>query len=247
MLRQYPYEEKEPITSYCHDTGAYLSTNMYAHERHKSFLMLDELPTLLLPDLVEVPATARKYGIATILALQNMAQLEKSYGTIGALELQETFSNHFIGRSYYKLAKEMSDRVGKQVVRPTSHTISSHQKSQTIHEKESLILPPQETMNLSAGEFLGSVAASDQGFFRMQLKPISHYHQQLDNQLYAPLAKNSHRIDAHENVLKIQREVTELVCISTLNRDWGLSNRVLKPLQNTASTRNLFLKNNLYL
>ena len=76
--------------------------------------MLDELPTIFLPQLAEVPATASKYGIATIVALQNPAQLEKRYGMVGAAELQDTFSNQLTGRSQLRVAKEWSERVGKQ-------------------------------------------------------------------------------------------------------------------------------------
>lgn len=193
---------------------AFLSTNMYAHERNKSFLMLDELPTLLLPDLAEVPATARKYGIATVVALQNIAQLEKHYGPVGATELQETFSNHFIGRSQFRLSKELSERIGKKETHTSSHTISTHQESETIHEKEKDILTPQETMSLAVGEFVGHVAASDQGFFRMKLKPIGDYDKHLDYQKYSPLPKTTQAIDAQKHFLEIQQTVAALVNLS---------------------------------
>ncbi|MEL6607031.1 MAG: type IV secretory system conjugative DNA transfer family protein [Bacteroidota bacterium] len=127
---------------------SFLSTNMYGHGRRKSFVMLDELPTLFLPNLSEVPATARKYGVSTIVALQNMAQLEKRYAAVGASELQETFSNHLIGKSPYKVAKEWSERIGRKEVKTTSITSAKNQDSKTVHEKEKLILTPQETMDL---------------------------------------------------------------------------------------------------
>ncbi|MEM9417342.1 MAG: type IV secretory system conjugative DNA transfer family protein, partial [Bacteroidota bacterium] len=130
---------------------SFLSTNMYGHGRARSFLMLDELPTLFLPQLSEVPATARKYGVSTIVALQNIAQLEKRYTAIGATELQETFSNHLIGRSPYKVAKDWSERIGRREVKTTSLTSSKNQESKTVHEKEKLLVTPQETMDLGVG------------------------------------------------------------------------------------------------
>ena len=64
--------------------------------------MIDELPTLFSPNRSEVPATARKYNIAMVVALQTLAQLEQTYGFLGAKKLQETFGNYFIGRSPYR-------------------------------------------------------------------------------------------------------------------------------------------------
>ena len=52
--------------------AAVLLGNMYAHDRVQSFLMVDELPMFKLPNLSEIPATARKYGISTVVALQEI-------------------------------------------------------------------------------------------------------------------------------------------------------------------------------
>lgn len=190
---------------------SFLSTNMYGHNRAKSFVMLDELPTLFLPNLSEVPATARKYGVSTIVALQNMAQLEKRYTAVGSLELQETFSNHLIGKSPYKVAKDWSERVGRKEVKTTSHTTSRNQDSKTVHEKEKLILTPQETMDLGVGEFLGSVSASDAPFFRMHLSPIGDYHTKLRYEHFKPLPITTRRIDAQTNFQVIRHQVREIV------------------------------------
>ena len=190
---------------------SFLSTNMYRHGRRKSFVMLDELPTLFLPNLSEVPATARKYGVSTIVALQNMAQLEKRYTAVGASELQETFSNHLIGKSPYKVAKEWSERVGRREVKTTSITSAKNQDSKTVHEKEKLILTPQETMDLGVGEFLGSVAASNEPFFRMNLSPIGAYHTKLRYEHFKPLPITTRRIDARAHFQAIRYQVREIM------------------------------------
>lgn len=52
-----------------------LVSNMYGHDRNKSFVLIDKLPTLFLPHLNDIPATARKYNISTVVALQTVAQL----------------------------------------------------------------------------------------------------------------------------------------------------------------------------
>lgn len=125
--------EKEVLPPVLSMIIAVLVSNMYSHQRNKSFLMIDELPTLFLPSLNKVSATARKYGIATVIALQNMSQLEKTYGVVRAAELQETFSNHIVGRSQLRLSRDLSGMFGKQESEVSSKTISSSHVSKTIH------------------------------------------------------------------------------------------------------------------
>ena len=195
-------------------TAAWIS-QMYAHERNRSFLMIDELPTILLPNLSEVPATARKYGIATIVALQNFAQLEKRYGKVGAMELQETFSNHFVGRSYLQLSTEVSKLFGKQEMEASSHTISEDRVSKTVHERDKMVLSPQEILNLGIGEFVGKLADRGQGFFKMKLQPISTYGRELDYRRFKELPKVRSSVDAAENFKRIQQEVEAILANHT--------------------------------
>jgi len=85
--------EKDVLSPVLAMTISALVSNMYGHGRNKSFVIIDELPTLFLPNLNEIPATARKYNIATVVALQTLAQLEKTYGVLGAREMTESRKN----------------------------------------------------------------------------------------------------------------------------------------------------------
>ena len=194
---------------------ASLGADMYSHDRAKSFLMIDELPTLLLPNLNEVPATARKYGIATIVALQNLSQLERRYGKVGAEELQETFSNHLIGRSQLRLAKNLSDMFGKsqtQVASRTSH--GEKQVSETTHQADKVIIAPQEVMELGTGEFVGKLAGGlSKGFFRMKLKPIGAYSNKLRYGSLSKLPVKTQEVDAAANFSAIQQDVATIVSV----------------------------------
>jgi len=204
--------EKEVLSPVLAMAISVLVSNMYSHDRNKSFLMLDELPTLFLPNLNEVPATARKYNIATIVALQTIAQLEKTYGVLGARELQETFGNHLIGRSPFRLSKELSDMFGKQESKEVSKTISAtHHASKTTHKKEKAIVSPQVIMSLKVGEFVGQVAETGRGFFKMQLQPIGSYDQQLQYKHFKPLPEVYAQVDVAESFARIQKETTHLV------------------------------------
>ena len=61
--------------------------SMYGHNSVKSFVAIDELPTLFIPHLAELPATARKYGISTVACVQSNAQLAHTYGQVGAQKI----------------------------------------------------------------------------------------------------------------------------------------------------------------
>ena len=204
--------EKELVSPVLSMIAASLISNMYSHDRNKSFLMIDELPTILLPNLNEIPATARKYGIATIVALQNLSQLENRYSKIGAEELQETFSNHLIGRSQLRLAKNMSDMFGKEKTQVVSTTNNSQQQvSETIHHTEKSIMTPQEVMNLGVGEFVGKVAGSDKSFFRMKLEPIGAYDDDLIYGNLASMPAKRQTINVAANFSDIQKNVELIV------------------------------------
>lgn len=186
-----------------------LITQMYAHDRQKSFVMIDELPTIILPQLSRVPATARKYKISTVVALQNMPQLEKAYSSVGAREVQDSFSNHFIGRGSLTSSKELSEMIGKKEIEAVSTTKSEERHSKTFQKKEELLLTPQEAMSLKTGEFIGRVVHKKGGFFNMKLAPSEDYGISPKN--FKPLPEVYETIDVEENFKAIKRDVEEII------------------------------------
>ena len=197
-----------PVLSMC---MAVLGGNMYAHNRLPSFNKADEIPTLVRPDLSEAPATGRKYGISTVIALQNMAQLEKAYTAIGAKELQDTFGNHFIGRGSLSSAQYISDLVGKQEEESISTTESDKNVSRTTQQKERVVITPQDAMTLKTGEFMGKIVHPKGGFFKMQLKPVVAYNKRLSYKYMSPLPVTYKQVDIEGNFKKIQEEVRRIV------------------------------------
>lgn len=183
-------------------------SNMYNHDREKSFIIIDELPTLFIPNLVNIPATARKYGISTVLAIQNQAQLEKVYSPVGAKELFSTFSNHIIGKSSFIESKVTSDMLGryeKENISKTYHSQSGH--SETITKQKDLIIDPQDTMTLKIGQFIGQVSESDNTFFKIKLNPIDKYNNNLNYKKLTPLPDHNNDIDVEKNFNRIKDEV----------------------------------------
>ena len=206
--------EKDVVAPVLAMTISALVSKMYGHDSNKSFVIIDELPTLFLPHLNEIPATARKYNIATVVALQTLAQLEKTYGIVGAREMQETFGTHIVGRSAFRLAKELSDMFGRKTSQSTAKTISDSQRiSTTTHKKDKAILDPQKIMTLKVGEFAGRVADSGKGFFKMQLQPIDAYDHQLHHKHFKPLPIVHEHVDTSSHFKRIQQEITQLVSL----------------------------------
>ena len=162
---------------------------MYGHGRVQSFVAIDELPTLLLPDLAELPATARKYGISTIACLQSNAQLEASYGMLEAQKIQQTLVNKFIGNSEDGSAKYGSNLLGKEdkALRGSSISSSMHQSGDTetrgegVQWQERARLSPQALMGFSPGEFTGKLAERTPPFFHAQLRAVSSYNKRFRN------------------------------------------------------------------
>jgi hypothetical protein len=186
-----------------------LITQMYAHDRQKSFIMIDELPTIILPQLSEVPATARKYKISTVVALQNMPQLEKAYSHVGSREVQESFSNQFIGRGSLTSSEELSKMIGKAEVEVTSTTKAGKSESKTVQKKEELLLTPQQAMSLKTGEFIGRVVHEKGGFFNMKLAPLEAY--PINRESFEPLPKVYQTVDVEENFRKIEQDIAVIL------------------------------------
>ena len=191
--------------------AAVLLGNMYAHDRVQSFLMVDELPMFKLPNLSEIPATARKYGISTVVALQDMSQLEEKYTGMKAKVIQNIFGNYFLGRSSLNGGEYVSKLLGKEEVESTSETTSDKKVSTTTHKIDKVLMTPQEAMSLNTGEFVGKVVHKSGGFFRMKMHTVMEYDSDLDYTTFKTLPIVQKEIDVDENFNRIQKEVEEIV------------------------------------
>ena len=87
--------------------------------------------------------------------------------------------------------------------------------SKTVHERDKMVLSPQEILNLGIGEFVGKLADRGQGFFKMKLQPISTYGRELDYRRFKELPKVRSSVDAAENFKRIQQEVEAILANHT--------------------------------
>ncbi|TSJ81109.1 MAG: type IV secretion system DNA-binding domain-containing protein [Candidatus Cardinium sp.] len=189
------------------------------HNRTKSFVAIDELPTLFIPELAELPATARKYGISTVACLQSNAQLEHTYGSIGAKRIQDTLVNKIIGNVEGVSADWASHLMGKKEKKVVSSSFStSHYQSgrtetagEGTHLQEKSILSSQDFMDFKVGAFAGRVVESNQAFFKYNLKKVSSFDKKFENQKLKDLKESHQYVDIEQNFKKIYQEVDVLI------------------------------------
>lgn len=82
--------------------------------KEKSVFMMDEFPTVFVPNVEQLPATARSNKVATILACQDIAQIVSSYGKEKSDIILSNLGNQFFGRTTnLQTAQRVSQIFGK--------------------------------------------------------------------------------------------------------------------------------------
>lgn len=141
--------------------------------KHKSIIVLDEAPTLYIPNFEQIPATARSNKVATVYGTQDFSQLVDRYKNDKAQVILSNMGNQFFGRTVNNNTARMitqmfgradkkyqtkskgdsfhdSDFFGKHV------NSSSENMSETIQERDRV--KSTDIMNLEPGEFYGFIA-----------------------------------------------------------------------------------------
>lgn len=176
-------ETLAPVIS-CIITVALKKMNRPGH--HHSLILLDEGPTLYIPKFDQIPATARSNKLATIYMAQDISQMVQSYGPINAEVILGNLNSQLFGRaSNQRTAEYVSAIFGKEEKETPVHSqnlqkpmtllyqTGYHQKagqSVSYQSRETLILRPQQVMNLEVGEFVGLTAGKRNEQFMGKIK-----------------------------------------------------------------------------
>lgn len=148
-----------------------------------SAVIIDELPTVYIPNLDRIPATARKNKIATVLCVQDFSQMEDRYGDKKTEVITSVLVNQLFGKTTNpKTAERISKLYGRV---DTEYWTESHgtsgtflkksntsTRSQTIQERPKV--KPQDIVNLETGQFYGSLSDSWKNEFRAFLKEMNY-------------------------------------------------------------------------
>ena len=156
------------------------TTLMNQPNRPRSFVLIDELPTIYLPNIETLPATARSNKVACILAMQDLSQLEDTYGKNKMEVIASNLGSQFYGRTTSKAtAERVVAMFGKQHVSQQTEGSSRSDKGRTYSKSESYLqkdrIEIQEMTNLPAGKFVGIIAEGNRNECKAQIANKTDY------------------------------------------------------------------------
>lgn len=145
--------------------------------KQQSFVMLDEAPTVFVPNLEVLPNTGRSNKIATVLMCQDLAQLTDGYGKEKADVLFASCNTHFYGRvSSSFTAERLSRQFGKEdrVYTTASQSQTGFTKtsgrSESVQERDTI--KPTDFLGFEAGQFAGIAVESNKPFFKSRFLEV---------------------------------------------------------------------------
>src|SRR5690606_33468648 len=112
-----------------------ISKQLNQQGKEKSIFMLDEFPTVYVPNVEQLPATARSNKVATILACQDIAQMVDKYGKEKADTILSNLGNQFYGRTTNpQTAQRVSQIFGKADKLMETHS-DSYERTLVLGDK----------------------------------------------------------------------------------------------------------------
>jgi len=137
--------------------------------KNKSIFVIDELPTVYIKKLDELPATARSNKVCTILGVQDYSQLERDYGKEEAKVILSNLGNQFVGMTNNKeTADRISSVFGKIKKLKTSYSTSESSLSQNNSLQEEFVIQSRDVAGQDIGHFTGKIAGGKPPFFSVQ-------------------------------------------------------------------------------
>jgi hypothetical protein len=157
--------------------------NMAQPGRKESFFIVDELDSLFIDKLWELPAESRSEKIATVLAFQDFSQVERTYGNKAAEVIRANCGNMFMGMTNNtNSAKKTSDMLGTYKKAKQSFSDSDSGRSTSNDTTNEKVMQEKDVMGQEIGHFTGKIAGIKNPYFSVQLSeyveekiPIPHY------------------------------------------------------------------------
>jgi hypothetical protein len=183
-------------------------------EKLPSLVLLDEAPTLYIPRLEMIPATARSNRIATVFMAQDYTQMVDSYGKEKADVIIANLNNQFYGRvGVASSARMICEIFGKEEKEMESRSTSqsqygvrlSHNQSVSVNRQEKQVVRPQDLSSLKEGEFIGTTVEGKEPFFWSRIKAART---SASGQLIQPFAFD---LQVQENFTKVRAEAEGVV------------------------------------
>lgn len=187
--------------------------------KRQSMLLLDEAPTLYIPKLEMIPATARSNKVATIYMAQDFSQMVAHYGKEVADVIIANLNNQFYGRvGAIATAKHVSDLFGREEKETKSLSTGrslqgekqSNSQSLSKSLQERLLVRPQDVTSLQVGEFVGMSVESKEPYFWSKIL-VEHIPLRGYKETDFAIPSFARGIDVQENFCRIKTEVEAII------------------------------------
>jgi hypothetical protein len=194
-------------------------TTMNVKGRRKSIFLLDEAPTLYLPEFDQLPNTGRSNKVAVAWMEQNLSQMRDRLGKDKSENMLGSLGNVFWGNcTEMSTVKYVSEFFGREerIVQNTS-TSNSHSEgsgknvndSISFNVQEKSILRTQEVSELSVGEFAGKIIGrKPTAFYKAQFKRWSDVTGLREDEYEVPPFANN--VDIKRNKERILNNIFQL-------------------------------------
>lgn len=148
---------------------------MSVRDRDSSFLLMEEAPTLKLPNMHRIPATLRSYDICTVYVMQDKIQNDLLYGEKASKAILSNLSYQFFGKvndpdtaKYYERFFEIIKTPTKSISKSSGLSFESRI---TKGEKKVSKQRADVFFRLKQGEFIAFADGKDKRL-QFRLQPI---------------------------------------------------------------------------
>ena len=138
--------------------------------KNKSVFIVDELPTIFINKLDNLPATARSNKVVTVLSVQSYAQLERDYSKQNAEVIVGNLGNQFYGMTNeIRTAEKVVKLFGDHKLQNYSMSESDSGLSETHSYQKENVFQARDIMGLPIGRMVGKIAGGEPPLFSVTL------------------------------------------------------------------------------
>lgn len=182
----------------------------------KCCIIADEFSSLFANGIENFLAISRGYKIFCYLAIQNIAQLRKSYGREQADVIFNLAGNIFCGQAMGDTAKAVSEAIGKIVQTRDSISINRQDTSISRNTQLDYAVPASKIATLTAGEFVGILSDNPDQVIKYKAfhTAIQNDHDAIktEEELYKALPEgNVSELEIQNNYIQVKNDVIELI------------------------------------
>lgn len=143
---------------------------MNQQNKNKSVFIVDELPTIFIHKLDNLPATARSNKVVTVLSVQSYAQLERDYSKQNAEVIVGNLGNQFFGMTNeIRTAEKVVKMFGDHKLQNYSMSESDSGLSETHSYQKENVFQARDIMGLKIGRMVGKIAGGEPPLFSITL------------------------------------------------------------------------------